>query len=319
MSNIPSISQELTEEKVKNCVFKNFNVLMPSYYDLLTNWLSSAYEVFKDIDKYVILIYLINNDFKFYIRNGIIIDYETFYSNKSLEIDKINLIEISKDLKIPKESVRRKISQLEKTGVIKRVSKKIFIDRSAYKKAQPISTLKNISKLMLEFSRLLKKDKLIEKDYNINDIEIMIEKSFSFCWYHWYQFLFLYLKRWKNYLGDLEILSIGLVIAINSVKNRDFTFKDLSSKEWQKNIMGSDPLGVNAMSISDITNIPRPTVVRKLKYLMKNGFVTINKKKLYSFNIKNKKNYKKSTEIQDQNINSLLYFLLRSFNQMNIS
>ena len=65
--------------------------------------------------------------------------------------------------------------------------------------------------------------------------------------------------------------------------------------------------------------VVRPTVVRKLKYLMKNGFVTINKKKLYSFNIKNKKNYKKSTEIQDQNINSLLYFLLRSFNQMNIS
>ena len=42
--------------------------------------------------------------------------------------------------------------------------------------------------------------------------------------------------------------------------------------------MGSDEIGVNAMSISEITGIPRPTVVRKLKYLIENNFLSINKK-----------------------------------------
>ena len=49
--------------------------------------------------------------------------------------------------------------------------------------------------------------------------------------------------------------------------------------------MGSDHKGVNAMSLSEITGIPRPTVVRKLKYLTKNNYITINKKKLLFINI----------------------------------
>ena len=44
--------------------------------------------------------------------------------------------------------------------------------------------------------------------------------------------------------------------------------KDLNLKAYQKKVMGSDNKGMNAMSLSDITGIPRPTVVRKLKYLI---------------------------------------------------
>ena len=36
-------------------------------------------------------------------------------------------------------------------------------------------------------------------------------------------------------------------------------------RSFHKQLMGSDNRGVNAMSISEITGIPRPTVVRKLK------------------------------------------------------
>ena len=49
--------------------------------------------------------------------------------------------------------------------------------------------------------------------------------------------------------------------------------------------------GLMLCLLSDITGIPRPTVVRKLKYLIKNNFLHINEKKLtyiehYRFNIK---------------------------------
>ena len=46
--------------------------------------------------------------------------------------------------------------------------------------------------------------------------------------------------------------------------------------------------GVSAMSISDMTKIPRATVVRKCKFLMKQKYLRLNSKKQYiltSFNI----------------------------------
>ena len=39
--------------------------------------------------------------------------------------------------------------------------------------------------------------------------------------------------------------------------------------------------GVSAMSLSDMTNIPRATVIRKCKYLVSNGFLKLNEKKQY--------------------------------------
>ena len=35
------------------------------------------------------------------------------------------------------------------------------------------------------------------------------------------------------------------------------------------------------MSLSDMTEIPRATVIRKCKYLMKNGYLKLNEKKQY--------------------------------------
>ena len=39
--------------------------------------------------------------------------------------------------------------------------------------------------------------------------------------------------------------------------------------------------GLSAMSISDMTNIPRATVIRKCKFLIENEFIMINEKKQY--------------------------------------
>ena len=43
-----------------------------------------------------------------------------------------------------------------------------------------------------------------------------------------------------------------------------------------------DEVGINAMSISDITGIPRATVIRKLNKLLKLKFLKIDNKKHYS-------------------------------------
>ena len=126
MNKIPKISAQLDESKIFNIINKNFSKLAPTYYMVLNNWMIRAYNVYGDIDKYIILIYLVNKDFIFFRRNGLVVAFETFFKDKSLEIEKINISDISKDLQIPKESVRRKVEELEKKGVIKKIKKKFL-------------------------------------------------------------------------------------------------------------------------------------------------------------------------------------------------
>ena len=132
IKNIPNISSEIDEEKIFKIINENFSLLAPAYYTLVSSWLINAYKVYNGIDKFIILIYLINKDLISKRKNEEMVNYDTFYEDKSLEIPKINISDIAKDLLIPKENVRRKISELEEKGIIKRKGKKIFIEVSGF-------------------------------------------------------------------------------------------------------------------------------------------------------------------------------------------
>ena len=112
-------------------------------------------------------------------------------------------------------------------------------------------------------------------------------------------------------------MCIGILVMLNASHNQSFRVKDLNLKTYQKKVMGSDDRGMNAMSLSDITGIPRPTVVRKLKYLIDNNYITINEKKLLYINIQGT-NLTRSSELQDANIKTLSNFIFKVFNQIKI-
>ena len=320
MEKIPSISSEINKVDVDKFIFNNFNSISPYFYKLISEWMSDAYKIFKDLDKFLILIYLINTDFEFFRRNNLNITYESFYKDKTLEINKINLIQISKDLNIPKESVRRKISELEKKGIIKKKGKKIFLDRSAYKSQEPINTLKNVSILLSKFSEISKKNNITKKSLDRTEVSKLIKNNFSFCWYQFFKFIFSYCFRWRKYFGDLEIMLIGITIAFNSVTTASIKLKGIESyiDKWREEILQNNIRGINAMSISEITGIPRPTVIRKINSLIKLNMVEMDKNKL--LNIKfNNKSYKETSELQNETINDLGVFITRTFNQINFN
>jgi len=317
MNALPSISSQIDENKIFKIINKNFSKIAPYYYQLITSWLIRSYNVFQDIDKFVILIYFINKDLIFFRKNGLVINYDTFYNDKSIEIPKINISDISNDLKIPKESVRRKLQELEKKGIIKKTGKKIFVDRSAFTTAKAEQTLKELSILISKFNEILVEEKVTNIIFNTNEISESIKTNFSFCWYQFYKFLFIFTTRWRNNVTDLETLAIGFVVLLNTIDNKSFRVKDLNRKKYFKLSQGSDDIGVNAMSLSDITGIPRPTVVRKLKYLIKNNFLHINEKKLITLNISGA-TLKKTNKLQDLNMKNLSNFLYRVFNQIKI-
>jgi hypothetical protein len=161
-------------------------------------------------------------------------------------------------------------------------------------------------------------EKVTNNIFDTNEISESIKTNFSFCWYQFYKLLFIYTNRMRNALFDLESLALGLVVLLNTIGNRSFKVKDLNMKYWRKLAQGADDVGVNAMSLSDITGIPRPTVVRKIKKLVEADFLHINEKKLITLNITGQR-LKKQIKMQDQNMKSLSNMLHRIFNQIKIT
>ena len=318
MNAIPSISSQIDEKIIFKVIDKHFSRLAPHYYKWINSWLIGAYENYADIDKYIILIYIINKDFIFFRRNGLIVDYDSFYKDKSLEVDKINISDISKDLQIPKETVRRKVEELEKADVIKKKGKKIFITRTAFTTAQATFTLKNMSTVLCEFNKVLEEEKIVKIAYQSTEISDSIKKNFSFVWYQFYKFLFIFTNRWRKELGDLETFTIGVIVLINAVENKNFKVKEFDRKKYSISIQGSDERGVNAMSLAEITGIPRSTVIRKLKSLIKKDILQINEKNLIIVNMRGE-SFKMFQRLQYQNIISLSNFISRTFNQLKIT
>ena len=313
------IINKFDQTNIQKLITENFENLAPTYYRLISEWMNSSYEVFNDIEKYRIILYLINKDFEYYMKSGKVESYDNFFMfDKSLELDRINIIEISKNLNVPKESTRRKILDLEKLSILQKIGKKIYIERSAYRLMQPRNTLKNLSALLSRISEILKNEKLIKKSYNIDEVSDHLKNNFSYCWYYFYQFIFTLTTRWKKQLGDLEIYSVGMVITCHSIVNKSYEGSWPNFSEWNKDMINIKEVGVNTMSISEITHIPRPTVVRKLNYLLKNKYISVNKKKQFTINMRDK-SLNDTIRIQQQNISSLSDLVYKIFEKVNIN
>ena len=317
MITLPDISSQIDEKLIFKVIKLNYAHIAPSFYSFISNWLIRAYQRYDNIDKFLIIIYLIHNNLKFYRKNGLIFNFDTFYKDRTIEIEKINISDISKDLNIPKESVRRKIIELEKNKIIQKFGKKIFVDKSTFQAAKATKSVKDLSNVFYEFNILLKKENLIGKVFDKSQITESLNKNFTFCLYQFNKFIFIYLSRMRAEFKDLETFSVGMIVLINTFSNKKFIPSKTDVKTSVKEIMGTDPKGVNAMSISEITNIPRATVVRKLKFLIDNNWLEINEKKLIRLNVKDKA-IKKRDEFMEQNLLSFSNFVYRVFNQIKI-
>ena len=93
-------------------------------------WTNSAYRTFKDLEKYIVMIYLIRNYWQNLADKFTYLSMDEFYDLDDITIDKINLIQISKDLNIPKETIRRKVNELQKSNVLFRSGKSITFTKS---------------------------------------------------------------------------------------------------------------------------------------------------------------------------------------------
>ena len=87
----------------------------------------------------------------------------------------------------------------------------------------------------------------------------------------------------------------------------------ITEKYFKMLIMLEESLGLNAMTISDLTGIPRPTVLRKLNKLIKTKWISKDKKGLYRM-MPNEKNYKDLNATRLENINKISHMISKFYN-----
>ena len=284
-----NLEQSIDSSSVFEIFQKNNNEVLKHFMKFQQTWVNQAYSVFKDFDTYLVLIYLINKVFLNLSDRFHYMSFESFYNQERLSIDKINLIEISKDLGIPKETIRRKVNFLQEQGIIYRDGKSIYLNVLKIGIQKPVTSVGLVATCLEKFSKILSSQKWFGDEISQQTIVKFIHDHFTVSWEYFFRFQIPYLVRHRTFFGDLESWNVWGSIALVQIREliektqkqvveapgnfRDFYLYSLKHKAKR---------GINASSISDISAIPRATVIRKLKTMEKKKLINRNKNLEYS-------------------------------------
>ena len=284
---ISKTSKKINREDILSVLENNYSIIGPLWISHQMDWKNSIYESYKDHDKFLIIAYLIKKTLDVNLKNFVNLSYDQLYSQDSVKVEKFNVIEIARNNNIPKESARRKIIELEKMGIIKRNKANIIVDRSIHSAISPMKSLKRTSHFLSLFSNILVEEKILKYQLSSKHLEKIIKKNYSYIWKFYYEMQISMLLTYKNVFNDLESFHIYGICVVNQHLHTKIHSKNgngfqvnrvkfLESTYSNKNVQG-----INAMSISDITGIPRATVVRKLRILVKQKYLKVDNKKHY--------------------------------------
>ena len=265
---------------------KNYQRLNTEFFEFQFDWLNRAYSAFKDFDKYLILAYLFRKTFFSYSELFKVITFDQFFSNSKLEVEKLNIIEISKELQISKETTRRKIIEFEREGVIKKNKKIITLNFDAFSIQRPDASILSFSRLLASMSEILYNNKETSKKYEKEYYIKKIKHKFTQVWGIFLDYQINYVVSRSALLNnDIIMFHIfgSLVYNQNLFMKKNGKSNHYRDEWWLDIIHMGDKKGISAMTISDLTGIPRPTIIRKLKVLVDGKNVIKDKNNLYSF------------------------------------
>jgi len=294
---LPKLSEEIKDKDILKVFNANYSSFAIGWFDILFVWCTETYKKFNDHDKFLILVYIVKKTFDYYSKNFVNLTYDQFYSIQKIEIEKFNIVDISKILHISKETTRRKIQELEKAGIIQKNKKSLLVKKDALSLHNPTLVIDRIINFLSKFSKSCVENNIIDKEFTKEQLRDVTNKNFSYVWKLWYDMFIPSIIEHKNNHDDLETFHIWSSIVINQTYE---TNKYLSQRkilitnrsEYVKLLTNIDEItGINAMSISNLTGIPRATTIRKLKKLIINKTIFIDNKKLYHLELNSKKKF----------------------------
>tara|TARA_Y100000590_G_scaffold328208_1_gene372683 strand:+ start:2207 stop:3178 length:972 start_codon:yes stop_codon:yes gene_type:complete len=315
----PSTPTRISQKNIYETYCENYDSIHYLFVEFQFSWLQQAYNALKDIDKYNILVFLYKENFLELNELFLVKSLNEFYINPRFNLDKINIIQISQKLRLSKETARRKILELEEDGILIKNKKKISVTLKAGLLQKPENTIISFSKILQYVSYLLHKEKKVKKYYEKDFFIKKIKERFT-------QILGIFLEYQIEYLltrkalvnNDIEMWFIYGSLLYNQIMFlKKAEKKTHYQKEWIEEVLNvGNKKGINAMSISDLTGIPRPTVIRKLKILLKQKDIYKDSNSLYYivdgklFSELNKQrliNIKKLSDIISR-INNIVFF-----------
>ena len=260
--------------------FNKFLVLENLEQNILTHWdtwgkfqqtwTNRAYKTFNDLDKYIVMMYLVRNYWQNLSSKFNYLSMDDFYELENITIEKINLIRISAELKIPKETIRRKVNELQKAKILVREGKNIIFNKKGIEFQKPTDTVEHLSTFIEKKSRMMNGNDWFGDHLTKEEIKIFIKKYFTIVWLRFFKMQIPFLIRHRETFRDLETWIVWGNIALSHQYHlhraaENNLIKDtVKINNYFKNVTNVKiNRGINASSIADIPNIPRATVIRK--------------------------------------------------------
>ena len=275
---------KISEKNIYDIYCDNYDSIHYLFIEFQFSWLQQAYRALGDLDKYNIIVFLYKENFSELNEIFKVKSLNEFYISPRFDLERINIIEISKKLRISKETTRRKILELQKDGVLIKNKKTITVTLKAGLLQKPENTINSFSKILQYVSYLLHKEKKVKKYYEKEFFIRKIKERFT-------QILAIFLNYQINYIlvrkelanNDSELFFIAGCLMYNQIM---FLKKSQNKRHYQKEWIDEvfyigNKKGINAMTISELTGIPRPTIIRKLKILLKQGDIFKDDDNLY--------------------------------------
>jgi len=290
------IPAQQTEKFDRFLVLQNLQQHIVSHYDtwgsFQQSWTNKAYKTFKDFDKYIVMMFLVRNYWQNLADKFSYLSMNEFYDLENVKIDKINLINISQELNIPKETIRRKVNELQEAGILIRDGKSILFNKRGMNYQKPENTIELVSTFIAKKSNLLQGNAWFGESISKEEVQKFINKYFTIIWLRFFKLQIPFLVRHRNVFQDLETWIVWGNIALNQqdqmrkARDKDLLFENVAGDNYYKNMANFKiERGINASSIADISRIPRATVIRKLKWLIKQDI--IKKGKNLEYQLKN--------------------------------
>jgi hypothetical protein len=284
---------KIEPSELSNIIEQNYSHLMPDFFKMQTEYLTSINVIYGDLDASLVAMVITNQLCKktLKINNNLDnISFKYFYEkvNFQLQVSTLKIKDVSSTLNLPRETVRRKKLKLIEDNIITfdEKNKLYILNASKIDKKVLDIQIYNVSKILSKFSVFLTNNKSFIEEISPEQIKKDIDEKFFIYLTKFLDFQIAYFSNLKNIM-DIESVFIFILCALNTLSSKEFKKKKpLSIKNlFYRLHMLNGGIGLNATSISEITKIPRTTVLRKIVDLEKAGMLKKDKFKRYAPNV----------------------------------
>ena len=126
------------------------------------------------------MMYLIRNYWQSLSDKFSYLSMDEFYDQNEIKIDKINLIQISNELNIPKETIRRKVNELQNEGILYRKGKSITFNKKGIEFQKPIDTIELLAAFIEKKSNMLQNNDWFGETLKKEDIKILLRNILQY-------------------------------------------------------------------------------------------------------------------------------------------